>query len=267
MSAPSMSAHFAGRRPSVIRAAQIEYLKRTDGVKDLNVAIGNVSLPMHPVMQERMRTLGDAGSPFAGGVVQYSLTKGERWANDAFLNIIASSGFLATAASVGALRHRFGRILFAGLVLSLCGDLFLIGQSQRFFLFGLASFLLAHIAYITAFVSYGQSRNWVLVVAAPAVAAAVGIGAWLEPHVSSSLAAPVHVYTAAITLMVITAFGARGSGAPRIIVAGALMFLVSDLSVAMQRIIETDFPTIIWGLPLYYAGQICLALGAAPEDR
>ena len=93
MTAPSMSAHFAGRKPSVIRAAQIEYLKRSDGVKDLNVAIGNVSLPMHPAMQARMNSLGEDDSPFSGGVVQYSLTKGEPWANDAFLNIIASSGF------------------------------------------------------------------------------------------------------------------------------------------------------------------------------
>jgi len=93
MSAPSMSAHFAGRSPSVIRMAQIEYLARTDGTKDLNVAIGNVSLPMHPAMQERMRTLGDPGSPFEGGVVQYSLTRGEPGPNAAFMNIIASSGF------------------------------------------------------------------------------------------------------------------------------------------------------------------------------
>jgi len=88
-----MSRHFAGRRPSVIRAAQIEFLKRTDGTRDLNVAIGNVSLPMHPAMQRRLRTLGEPGSPFAEGVVPYSLTRGEPWANAAFLNIIASSGF------------------------------------------------------------------------------------------------------------------------------------------------------------------------------
>ena len=192
---------------------------------------------------------------------------GDRLPAAAAAKLVASSGFLATGISAGALRHRFGRIVFAGLVLSLCGDLFLIGPSQRFLLLGLASFLLAHIVYITAFVSYGQDRKWALVAAAPAVAAAVAVGAWLEPHVSSSLAAPVQVYTAAITLMVITAVGARGAGAPRLIVAGALMFFVSDLSVAMQRIIETDFPTIIWGLPLYYAGQTCLALGAALRDR
>ena len=74
---------------------------------------------------------------------------------------------------------------------------------------------------------------------------------------------PVRLYTAVISLMVITAIGARGAGASRLIVAGALMFFVSDLSVAMQRIMVTDFPTIIWGLPLYYAGQLCFAVGAS----
>jgi uncharacterized membrane protein YhhN len=193
------------------------------------------------------------------------------WAQSAAAaKIIASTGFLATAVSVGALRHGFGRLVFLGLVLSMIGDLFLIGQSRRFFLLGLVSFLLAHLAYVTAFVSHGQKRKWVLTAAVPAVAAAVLVGFWLSPHVPAELAVPVRVYTAVITLMVITAFGARGAGASTLIVAGALMFFVSDLSVAMQRIVETEFPTIIWGLPLYYGGQLCLALGAAsghPTER
>ncbi len=92
MTGPSLSAHFASRQPSVIRLAQIEFAKRTDGVDALNVAIGNVSLPMHPAMQARMRTLGDAGSPFADGVVGYSATVGMAETNEAFLNIIAASG-------------------------------------------------------------------------------------------------------------------------------------------------------------------------------
>ncbi|MCP4572260.1 MAG: aminotransferase class I/II-fold pyridoxal phosphate-dependent enzyme [bacterium] len=92
MSGPSLSAHFASRQPSVIRLAQIEFAKRQDEVEDLNVAIGNVSLPMHPAMQARMRTLGDPGSPFAEGVVGYSATVGLAETNAAFLNIIAASG-------------------------------------------------------------------------------------------------------------------------------------------------------------------------------
>ena len=90
---PELSKHFSSRTPSAIRLAQIEFMKRTDDVKDINVAIGNVSLPMPPAMQERMRNLGTEGSPFAEGVVKYSATVGYKEANDAFLNIIASSGF------------------------------------------------------------------------------------------------------------------------------------------------------------------------------
>ncbi len=177
--------------------------------------------------------------------------------------IVASSGFLATAVSVGALRHPFGRILFAGLVLSLFGDLFLIGQSQRYFLLGLVSFLFAHLAYVTAFVTNGQNRRWALMAALPVLPAAVLVLIWLSPYVAPHLAMPVRVYVAVISLMVISAFGARGAGAPKLIVAGAVMFFLSDLSVAMQRIIETEFPTIVWGLPLYYSGQLCLAVGAS----
>ncbi len=92
MTGPALSSHFASRQPSVIRLAQIEFAKRGDGTADLNVAIGNVSLPMHPTMQERLRNLGGPDSPFAEGVVKYSATVGLPETNAAFLNIIASSG-------------------------------------------------------------------------------------------------------------------------------------------------------------------------------
>ena len=183
----------------------------------------------------------------------------------AVAKLIASGGFLATAWSVGALRHPFGRVLFAGLGFSMCGDLFLIGQARSYFLLGLVAFLMAHLAYVTAFVSRGQDRRWTLAAALPGIAVALLVLAWLTPHVPPNLLTPVRVYTAAITLMVITAFGTRGAGAPWLLVAGALMFFVSDLSVAMLRLVETDFPTYAWGLPLYYAGQTCIALGAAPD--
>jgi len=167
--------------------------------------------------------------------------------------------YLATAISAGCLRQRVGQIVFAGLALSFFGDMFLIGQSQRNFLLGLTSFLLAHIAYITAFVTAGLNRKWALRAAMPVIAIAVLVLAWISPNVAPYLATPVYIYTAVISLMVIAAFGARGAGASKLIVAGALMFF----SVAAQRILQSDFPTIIWGLPLYYAGQLCFALGAA----
>ena len=85
MTGPGLSPHFASRQPSAIRLAQIEFAKRQDGAEDLNVAIGNVSLPMHPALLRRMRELGNADSPFAGGVVKYSATVGLPETNAAFL--------------------------------------------------------------------------------------------------------------------------------------------------------------------------------------
>ena len=177
--------------------------------------------------------------------------------------LIASAGFLATAMSVGALRHRFGRVLFVGLVLSFCGDLFLTGASQRAFLFGLGSFLLAHLAYVGAFTIYGINRRWAVIAAIPVLAGAAIVTMWMLPSLPTELIMPVHAYTGVISLMVIAAFGSKGAGASTLLVAGALMFFVSDLSVAAQRILQSDIPTFIWGLPLYYTGQLCLALGAS----
>ncbi len=92
MTAPRLSDHFADRQPSVIRMAQIEFAKRQDDTRDLNVAIGNVSLPMHPALQKRLGRLAETGTPFSEGVVKYTATVGLPETNAAFLNIIASSG-------------------------------------------------------------------------------------------------------------------------------------------------------------------------------
>lgn len=89
---PPLSDHYRQRQPSAIRIASMKFAERRDGTQAINVAIGNVSLPMHPAMQERMRHLGEAPSPFAAGVVKYTATVGEAETNEAFLNILRSSG-------------------------------------------------------------------------------------------------------------------------------------------------------------------------------
>jgi uncharacterized membrane protein YhhN len=184
----------------------------------------------------------------------------------AVAKLLASSGFIATAISAGALGHRFGRVMVVGFVLSWIGDFFLIGTARQTFLLGLASFLAAHLAYMTAFVIHGQDRRWLAIASFPLILVALGVSAWLAPHVPAELVVPVRAYTVVITLMVIMAFGARGAGAPGVVVLGALLFFGSDLSVAALRIVGTDFPSYVWGLPMYYAGQLCLAVGAGQHD-
>ncbi len=90
--APSLSSHFEKRLPSAIRQAQIIFEQRQDKneVQVVNLAIGNVSLPMHPAMQKRMKELGE--NRFNDGVVKYTPSVGTDEARKAFLNIIASEG-------------------------------------------------------------------------------------------------------------------------------------------------------------------------------
>jgi aspartate aminotransferase len=77
----------------VIRVAQIKFAERTDGAEAVNVAIGNVSLPMHPAMLDRLRRAGHEGQGFGDGVVGYTATVGTDEARRAALNVIASSDF------------------------------------------------------------------------------------------------------------------------------------------------------------------------------
>ncbi len=173
--------------------------------------------------------------------------------------LLASTAFVALAVHAGGLASLYGRLILAGLVLSWFGDMFLTGQSREAFLAGLAAFLLAHVAYVSAFVARGYARAWVLAATAPIVIAAIGTWTWLAPHTPNDMTVPVRAYVAVISLMVIFAFGTFGRARSVLIICGAVAFFLSDLSVAALRLVQTDLPTYVVGLPLYYAAQVCLA--------
>jgi len=184
----------------------------------------------------------------------------------AFLaKLAASSGFLLLAWTVGATATMYGRWLLAGLGLSWCGDLLLEGPGDNFFLAGLASFLLAHLAYVAAFAGRGIEPTRAAAALLIVGSMSWGVAAWLEPWLPPSLAMPVHAYMVVISVMAVTAIGTTGRGAPLLVPAGALLFYVSDLSVAAGQFMQPDFPNYVWGLPCYYAGQVLLALSAQPR--
>ena len=117
---PELSSHFQKRKPSVIRTAQIEFLKRKDAVQAINVAIGNVSLPMHPAMVRRLADLQAEGSPFQTGAVRYTPTAGTQETREAFRHIIASSGFAAEGLHVQITDG--GSQAMELVILGVCGD-------------------------------------------------------------------------------------------------------------------------------------------------
>src|SRR5690242_18069421 len=54
-------------------------------------------------------------------------------------------------AVIGVPQTTFARLVTAGVALSLVGDVALLSDTNRAFMIGLAAFLLAHIAYVIAF--------------------------------------------------------------------------------------------------------------------
>lgn len=181
----------------------------------------------------------------------------------AVAKLIASTAFIALAVHAGALQSAFGKLILVGLGFSWCGDMLLIGSGEAFFLAGLVAFLLAHVAYVSAFVAHGYRRSWVVAAAIPITFIAIAVWGWLEPYTAADLSIPVRAYIAVISLMVIFAVGTKGAAASWLIVTGAVLFFLSDLSVAALRIVQTDLATYVVGLPFYYAGQVCLALSVS----
>ena len=166
--------------------------------------------------------------------------------------------FVAAALSFGALDSSYGRVVLAGLVFSLCGDVLLIPQGKpRVFQAGVAAFGVGHVAYLAAFVLRFESALLAVICAAAAALALLRVFSWLRPQLPSDMVIPVRAYMAVISAMLVAAAAAAPSS-PWILV-GAAMFYVSDLAVAHDRFVASGFANRVWGLPLYFAAQLVLA--------
>jgi uncharacterized membrane protein YhhN len=172
---------------------------------------------------------------------------------------LASTGFIAVAMSVGALSSSYGKIVLAALVLSWIGDLLLTFSSRQAFLGGLVAFLLGHVAYSVAFGTLGVHPIVGSIAVVVVALIALFVWRWLAPHVGD-MAAPVIAYIVVISVMLVLAFGSFGDGATWLIPVGATLFFVSDLFVARNQFVESSIVNRVWGLPLYYAAQVLLAL-------
>ncbi|GBE21455.1 MAG TPA: lysoplasmalogenase [Actinobacteria bacterium] len=172
---------------------------------------------------------------------------------------VASAGFVGVALSAGALDTNFGTWIFLGLVLGASGDVLLLGASQTAFLVGLVAFLLGNVAYIAAFFTLGVDSGVSFIAGSVALVVAALVFVWLRPHLPTAMVGPVIGYIAVISTMLVVAVGATASGATPMLLAGAVAFYLSDLSVARDRFVAPGFVNRVWGLPLYYAGQLLIA--------
>ena len=172
----------------------------------------------------------------------------------------ASVGFLFIALQGFPFASSGHVLVFGGLVLGACGDLFLLGSGKRSFLCGLILFLLGHVAFAVAFA--GLPISWVQLWLPTLVVSVllVVVVRWSWPYLGKMKGA-VSAYAAVIGAMAIFAYSKE---TPWVWTTAATLFAISDFFVLRQRFIHPSPQNRFWGLPLYYAAQTLFAASLHP---
>lgn len=174
--------------------------------------------------------------------------------------LVASSAYSASAR--GPFDSKPWWLLGAALAGSLAGDAFLMVEG--FFIPGLVSFLIAHVAYIALF------RQGVAWFPRPlALVATLGVGGAMYAYLwqgglPTGLRIPVAVYVTVIALMAAQALGragALGDRAARQVALGACFFMLSDSLLATNRFVQPLPLAQVGVLTTYYAAQAFIAHG------
>jgi uncharacterized membrane protein YhhN len=159
---------------------------------------------------------------------------------------LAGRVLLMPAVAAPALRSRrqtcLGRVTTAQ-ACSWVGDIALLGRSRGPFLTGVTAFLLAHVAYISAFRARSSQRVLAtrgrrrLLAAGATTATAMALAAARKDR---ALAAPVAGYGVALSAMVAAAAAVDPARGRSEVLRGASLFLVSDALIGVRKFLADD---------------------------
>ncbi len=154
----------------------------------------------------------------------------------------------------------FKGLILAGLLFSLAGDVFLMLPGD-YFIAGWGAFLLAHLAYIAAFVSDGGAywSPWLLL---GGLVYGLLMLRYLWPHLKR-LKAPVAVYMVVILIMLWQAAGRvlQGAGLSGwLALSGAALFVASDSILTVNRFARPFHSARLIYMSAYYLAQWLIAV-------
>lgn len=155
------------------------------------------------------------------------------------------------------------RLFFTALFMSFLGDVFLMFPG--WFIPGLVAFLLAHVAYLLLFrKEYDFSFTAILLFGL----FTSGFLVFLYPSLPPEMQIPVTVYCVAITLMGIFAASRTTSSRTsyRYVLMGAVLFIVSDALIAIDRFHTTIPYAAVYIMCTYGAAQYLILQGWLKKD-
>ena len=127
---------------------------------------------------------------------------------------------------------KYKKLIFGGFIFSLLGDI-LLETAENLFVFGLLSFLIAHIFYITAFLNRRNSKS--LITAILLLSFGAGYYYFLFPGLGK-MAVPVFIYIVVILTMTWSAFSQYSfNDYSKYAAIGAVFFVFSDSLIAFTK--------------------------------
>lgn len=163
--------------------------------------------------------------------------------------------------------NRYKIVVVLGLLFSLMGDIFLMLPSDQF-LIGLICFLITHICYIIAFLADSRFGRplWPYV-----LLTAIGLIIFtaLSRGIETSMKVPVAIYAGALSFMTAQAIARnlqqRSTGS-LFAAIGAVLFLISDTILALDRFLTPFEASHAVILATYYPAQYFVALSAVRKS-
>ncbi len=162
-----------------------------------------------------------------------------------------------------SLQGRTQSLMLAALSCSLAGDVLL--SLHGLFIAGLGAFLLAHILYTALFIAqFKVSKNGVAWLSLVALYTLL-MGYLILPH-AQDLSLVVSIYLLAISSMAVCA-GFRNDRQFLWVAFGALIFMVSDSLIAINKFVEPFALAGPFIMVTYYLAQLMITLGIIRHHR
>lgn len=166
----------------------------------------------------------------------------------------------------------FSKSLVLALIFSCAGDTLLMfqGKDGNFFMFGLGAFLVAHIFYMLAYRQHQSSDRsnelqglQKIRYAFPVVLSGTGLIVILYGRLDG-MKIPVLIYAVVLTAMVLAAlfrFGKTTSSSFAMVFGGAILFMISDSLIAINKFLESLSHAGLWIMITYIVAQYLIVTG------
>jgi uncharacterized membrane protein YhhN len=152
------------------------------------------------------------------------------------------------------------KLMLIAFFFSMLGDTFLMFKGEKYFMFGLCSFLITHLFYIFVF---SRNRLKVNLIARISLLIFSGIMLFvLQNHITNSLLIPIIIYMITITIMAMSASERNtNTESYRLVLIGAILFVLSDSLIAVDKFVMPIPFSTIFIMGTYVLAQYLICVG------